>query len=267
MAVSRRTPGPVDWQWDLTCFAWAVHAAGADRPGELRAVQRLGGVTEIQARQKPFAAWREGRSGLAPGAVLPGTTATTPSLRRRLGHCAMSVGEAATATLARLVATALTGDAEGTGGQASRDVDMEPVEATAPPPLPRSDPGVDGQPGRGGLALAPQRPPPPVSSSPPTLRACLTHYRTGPSLPQKRLWALLARARLPLSSLAASISPLATAPPLPPLLRGAAVGVPPRQRHLDLLAPTDTARPKPAPQLADSGLPPLGPGCARVLTR
>jgi hypothetical protein len=77
VCVALRTPAPTDWQWTLTCFAWAVHAAGADQPRDLRAAQRLGGITEITARQQPFSAWRAGRPGLPAGITIPGTKART----------------------------------------------------------------------------------------------------------------------------------------------------------------------------------------------
>ncbi len=77
-ATQRRAEAPLSWQWNLTCVAWAVHAAGADNPAEQQQAFRSLGITEATARQLPFRAWREGRSGLAPGVTIPGMRARAP---------------------------------------------------------------------------------------------------------------------------------------------------------------------------------------------
>ena len=107
LALGNSSSPPLAWQWNLTCFAWAVHAAAADQPADMRAVQRLGGVMEISARQNPFAAWRTGRPGLPAGTAFPGARTHNSASRVRLGQCTCEVGPSADAALARLVGAAL----------------------------------------------------------------------------------------------------------------------------------------------------------------
>ena len=130
--AARRSSTPLAWQWNLTCFAWAVHAAAADRPADLRTVQRLGGVMEITARQCPFSAWRDGRPGLPAGTMFPGARASNAATRARLGQCAIAVGPLADAALARLAETGLA------SATARGDRGGDQTPASAPPLAPQS---------------------------------------------------------------------------------------------------------------------------------
>ena len=200
LVLAQRPSPPTAWQWDLTCYAWAVHAAAADQPADASAVQRLGGILELTARQNPFAAWRLGRPGLPAGTVVPGTRALCAATRQRLGRCTREIGPAAHAALGRLVSAALTASesrathapAAALGAAAAPDTTpaqeehLQPMDVdsqhtpddTSRPPGPRdaaphsgasasADPLLAGQPVAPALAAPPSRHPPRAASRTP----------------------------------------------------------------------------------------------------
>ena len=133
-ATQRRAEAPRSWQWNLTCVAWAVHAAGADNPAEQQQAFRSLGITEATARQLPFRAWREGRSGLAPGVTIPGMRARTDRHRRQLGLCGLQLTVVAEAALDRLVEVVTRTHDAGTRTPPPADVEMRPPDAPVAPP-------------------------------------------------------------------------------------------------------------------------------------
>ena len=161
LAVVQDWPdAPHSWQWNLTCVTWAVHAAGADNSTDQQQECRALGILEATARQLPFRAWRQGRSGLDPGVTIPGMRAQTANHRRRLGLCGLQLSPGAVAALDRLVAIAGQLPSARTRASTAEDVEMAPPDA---PPAQRADPTVGmtqplpPQPSSAPVALGPER--------------------------------------------------------------------------------------------------------------